>query len=78
MQLDGEAPSTLPDDPAPEEWPAKGAVAMEGAVMRYRPELPTVLNSVSFSVRVPLCLRSDVHVGALVAASGSVGARRCR
>ena len=32
-------------------WPSEGAIVVEKAVMRYRPSMPIVLNSVSFNVR---------------------------
>ena len=46
-----EAPHELPTDAAlPPSWPASGALTVENLVVRYRPELPPVLRSVSFAL----------------------------
>ena len=44
-----EAAPTLPTDPGA-EWPTKGAVTFENVQLRYRPELPLVLNGLNFSI----------------------------
>jgi ABC-type multidrug transport system fused ATPase/permease subunit len=47
----------LPSEPAwqaappPDGWPLKGRVVFESAVLRYRPELPPALKSLSFEAR---------------------------
>ena len=35
----------------PEVWPSDGAIDVQSLVVRYRPELDPVLNSISFSVK---------------------------
>lgn len=37
--------------PTPDEWPAQGHVQFDNVSMRYRPELPLVLNGLSFEAR---------------------------
>jgi len=34
----------------PGSWPNKGAIVAESLIVRYRPELDPVLNSLSFSI----------------------------
>jgi ATP-binding cassette, subfamily C (CFTR/MRP), member 1 len=34
----------------PESWPQKGQVEIDQVVMRYRPNLPTVLNNLSLKI----------------------------
>lgn len=47
-----EPPGELPGDPREDEaWPRTGSVIVSKAVMRYRENLPVVLDSVSFEVR---------------------------
>ena len=48
--LEGEAPPTTKDDPAP-SWPEKGAITFKGVGMTYRPGLPKVLHDISFEVK---------------------------
>ena len=48
-QLEEEAPLKLNDVPA--NWPEKGAISFEDVEMRYRPELPLVLQGLDFQVR---------------------------
>ena len=51
MQEEEEADPETRDDPDTSVWPSKGAVEVQKVVMRYRPNLPAVLRSVTFSVR---------------------------
>ena len=43
-----EPPWTLPTDPDPDTWPAKGDLEFENVCLRYRPGLPLALDDVSF------------------------------
>lgn len=45
-----EAPEFVDPRP-PASWPAEGAIEVENLVVRYAPELPDVLHSLSFSVK---------------------------
>ena len=40
----------IEDHRPPEGWPASGAISVEQLSMRYREELPTVLNEVSCEI----------------------------
>ena len=52
MQLETEAPPTLPTDPSPsQKWPTAGEVTFTNVCLRYRPELPLVLKSLSFKIQ---------------------------
>ena len=55
MQEEEEADPETSEDPDTSSWPSKGAVDVQKVVMRYRPNLPAVLRSVTFSVRPPAC-----------------------
>lgn len=48
-QLEQEAPLKLKD--VPDSWPATGAITFDDVQMRYRAELPLVLQGLSFQVR---------------------------
>jgi hypothetical protein len=41
--------------PTPENWPSQGRVTFDNVSMRYRPELPLVLQNVSFDLKVSGC-----------------------
>lgn len=47
-------------DPDARVWPSKGTLEVRGVQMRYRPRLPSVLRSVSLSVR-PFPLYLNPH-----------------
>ncbi len=49
--LPSEAPSHMPDADPPPEWPQYGAIRVDQLSIQYRPELPAVLNGVSFDIR---------------------------
>lgn len=49
--IEQEAPHTLPNQRPVTPWPAHGRIEIKNLVMRYRPELPTVLKDISFSVQ---------------------------
>lgn len=47
-----EAPAIIPDRRPPAFWPSSnGELAIRELEVRYAPELPTVLNKISFTVR---------------------------
>nr|XP_019003640.1 uncharacterized protein I203_03786 [Kwoniella mangroviensis CBS 8507]OCF67101.1 hypothetical protein I203_03786 [Kwoniella mangroviensis CBS 8507] len=51
-ELPPEASPTTPSDPGPLQiWPDKGAISFSQVKLRYRPELPLVLNDITFSVQ---------------------------
>ena len=41
--------------PTPHDWPSQGRVTFDNVSMRYRPELPLVLQNVSFDLKVRNC-----------------------
>lgn len=51
IQRDAEPPRSYPQDPSPRSWPTEGGVKFENVTLRYRPELPLVLNGFSLEVR---------------------------
>ncbi|XP_063314810.1 MIT domain-containing protein 1 isoform X2 [Pelobates fuscus] len=48
--LESEAPSKIPEESPPDDWPQQGAIKFENVEMRYRENLPLVLKNVSFSI----------------------------
>ncbi|KZT07645.1 P-loop containing nucleoside triphosphate hydrolase protein [Laetiporus sulphureus 93-53] len=50
-ELEQESPHQLPDRTPPPSWPARGTVEFNEIVLKYRPELPAVLNGLSMSIR---------------------------
>lgn len=59
--MDAEAPAVIEGHRPPPGWPSQGAISVEGLVVRYRPELPPVINGLTFAtkakekVRAVLC-----------------------
>ena len=51
MPMAGEAPAVIEDHRPPAGWPSNGAIRVEGLVVRYRPELPPVINGLSFATK---------------------------
>ncbi|XP_073525888.1 uncharacterized protein [Phyllobates terribilis] len=51
VDLPSEAPPVIEDSRPPPAWPSSGSIEFDDVVLRYRPELPPVLHSVSFKVR---------------------------
>jgi ATP-binding cassette subfamily C (CFTR/MRP) protein 1 len=45
-----EAPAVIPGSRPPKAWPSAGEISVEGLVVRYRSDLPPVLQGLSFSV----------------------------
>ncbi|XP_061370037.1 ABC transporter C family member 2-like isoform X2 [Gastrolobium bilobum] len=50
IDLPSEAPSIIDDNRPPPGWPSSGSIRFEDVVLRYRPELPPVLHSLSFTI----------------------------
>ncbi|XP_038877675.1 ABC transporter C family member 2-like isoform X3 [Benincasa hispida] len=50
IDLPSEAPSIIESNRPPPQWPSSGLIKFEGVVLRYRPELPTVLHGLSFTI----------------------------
>ncbi|QRW14685.1 ABC transporter transmembrane region [Ceratobasidium sp. AG-Ba] len=52
-EIEQEAPHELPssDTKLPDPWPSSGSIEIHNACVRYRPELPPVLNNLSLSIR---------------------------
>ncbi|KAK9359938.1 P-loop containing nucleoside triphosphate hydrolase protein [Lipomyces starkeyi] len=51
MNLASEAPDVIEDARPPAEWPNKGAISVENLSLRYAPELPKVIDDISFEVK---------------------------
>ncbi|CAH9078741.1 unnamed protein product [Cuscuta epithymum] len=51
IDLPSEGPAVIESNRPPPAWPSAGSVQFEGVVLRYRPELPPVLHSISFTIR---------------------------
>ncbi|KFH67722.1 hypothetical protein MVEG_06454 [Podila verticillata NRRL 6337] len=49
--LDQEPPAEKPESKPPGCWPEHGRIVFKNVSMRYRPELPLVLNNVSFDIQ---------------------------
>ena len=49
--LDYEAASHVPEHAPPADWPQRGGLELREVCLRYRPDLPRVLHSVSLLVR---------------------------
>lgn len=49
--LPAEGDFVKPKDPEEKSWPSKGEVEFKNVSLRYRPELPLVLNDVSFKFK---------------------------
>ena len=49
-ELPSEAPAHIPDTQPSESWPSKGDIAINGIVMRYRPELEPVIKELSVHI----------------------------
>ncbi|KAG2040579.1 P-loop containing nucleoside triphosphate hydrolase protein [Suillus americanus] len=49
-EVEQEAAHEVKESPAPANWPSRGEIVMKDVVMRYRPELPPVLKSLSMTL----------------------------
>jgi ABC-type multidrug transport system fused ATPase/permease subunit len=50
-EIEQEAPHEIPDQKSPVSWPAQGQIVLKDVVLKYRPELPSVLNGLSMDVK---------------------------
>jgi ABC-type bacteriocin/lantibiotic exporter with double-glycine peptidase domain len=50
QSIDQEAPHELPDKKPPPSWPAHGRIELKDVVLKYRPDLPSVLKGISLTV----------------------------
>jgi ABC-type bacteriocin/lantibiotic exporter with double-glycine peptidase domain len=48
--LESEDPAIVKDRRPPEDWPVKGSIKFMNVKMRYRHNLPLVLDGVSFDI----------------------------
>ncbi|KAJ8100519.1 P-loop containing nucleoside triphosphate hydrolase protein [Lipomyces tetrasporus] len=51
MNLESEAPDVIDESRPPADWPDKGAISVEHLTLRYAPELPKVIDDISFDVK---------------------------
>ncbi|KAJ2710883.1 hypothetical protein H4R19_003522, partial [Coemansia spiralis] len=51
LEVEPEAPATIPDRVPPPEWPDAGMIQVEDLVLRYAASLPPVIRGISFEVR---------------------------
>ncbi|XP_046652903.1 ATP-binding cassette sub-family C member 5-like [Daphnia pulicaria] len=49
--LESEGPAVIQERRPPKDWPQRGSILFSNVKMRYRPNLPLVLNNVSFHIR---------------------------
>lgn len=49
--LESEGPAVVQERRPPKDWPQRGSILFSNVKMRYRPNLPLVLNDVSFHIR---------------------------
>ncbi|XP_038887073.1 ABC transporter C family member 2-like [Benincasa hispida] len=50
IDFPSETPSIIESNHPPPQWPSSGLIKFEGVVLRYRPELRTVLHGLSFTI----------------------------
>src|SRR4051812_20273378 len=50
-EIEQEGHKELPDSKLPPGWPGQGSIELEDVVLKYRPELPEVLEGISLSVK---------------------------
>ncbi|KAJ1773796.1 Transporter of the ATP-binding cassette (ABC) [Coemansia sp. RSA 1813] len=50
LDVDPEAPVTIPDRVPPADWPTDGCISVEDLVLRYADNLPPVIRGISFTV----------------------------
>ena len=50
-EIEQEAPHEVPDQKPPVSWPAQGQIVLKDVVLKYRPELPSVLKGLSMDVK---------------------------
>ena len=50
-EIEQEAPHEIPEHMRPVSWPAEGQIVLKDVVLKYRPELPSVLKGLSMHVK---------------------------
>ena len=50
-EVEQESPHEVPDQKPPVSWPAQGQIVFKDVVLKYRPELPVVLEGLSMDVK---------------------------
>ena len=50
MDLSQEAPAVIPGNSPGPGWPARGEIQLAGVSLRYRPDLPLVLDNISLTI----------------------------
>ena len=50
-RLSQEAPAVVPGNRPGADWPSRGEIQLAGVSLRYRPDLPLVLNNISIAIR---------------------------
>ena len=50
-EIEREVPQEIPDQKPPVSWPAQGQIVLKNVVLKYRPELPSVLKCLSMNVK---------------------------
>ena len=50
-EIEQEAPHEIPDQKPSVLWPAQGRIVLKDVVLKYRPELPSVLKGLSMDVK---------------------------
>ena len=50
-EIEQEAPHEIADGKLPVSWPSQGQIVLKGVVLKYRPELPSVLKGLSMDVK---------------------------
>eukprot|EP00698_Gefionella_okellyi_P004133 TRINITY_DN13869_c0_g1_i1.p1 TRINITY_DN13869_c0_g1~~TRINITY_DN13869_c0_g1_i1.p1 ORF type:complete len:1343 (-),score=367.63 TRINITY_DN13869_c0_g1_i1:24-4052(-) len=51
INVDSEAAAIIPDNRPPKSWPARGEITFDHLEVRYRPDLPAVINDLSCTIR---------------------------
>lgn len=49
--LETEAPAVVDSNRPPESWPSQGVIEVQNLEVRYRPELASVINDLSFTTK---------------------------
>ena len=50
-EIEQESPQEIPDQKPPVSWPEKGQIVLKDVVLKYRPELPAVLEGLTMDVK---------------------------
>lgn len=72
LEMEQEAPYEISDSAPPPSWPQNGEISFKNVTMAYRPELPTVLQNLTFDVapaeRIGICGRTGAGKSSIMAA----------